>query len=129
MTSLNCQTFVPAPSPVSAERRSSPRQRVLLTGVLSDSSRQATQSCSVRNLSESGARIQLPGTDLPMSWGSLIVVRDACVYGVEPVWVSGDQAGVRLVSQRSLSRPSTPDLDRLRGLWLEKLPRSGAQLH
>ena len=129
MTSSDSQTFVPAAMPVTYERRSTPRQRVLLTAVLSDSARQATQSCSVRNMSEAGARIQLPGSDLPMSWGSLIVVRDACVYAIEPVWVSGDHAGVRLVSHRPFDGPSTHDLERLRALWLEKLPRSGRSLH
>jgi hypothetical protein len=129
MTSFDCQAFVPAPTPISVERRAAPRQRVLLTGVLSDSRREASQTCSVRNVSETGARIQLPGSDLPMSWGSLIVVRDACVYAIEPVWVSGDQAGVKLVSTRSFNGPSTQDMERLRDLWLEKLPRSGRSLH
>ena len=129
MTTFGAQTFVPAPMPVSVERRSSKRQRVLLTGVLSGSRREASQSCSVRTVSETGARIQLPGTDLPMSWSSLIVVRDACVYAIEPVWVSGDQAGVKLVSTRAFSGPSTYEMERLRDLWLEKLPRSGRSLH
>lgn len=129
MTSLDCQTFVSVQPPVAIERREARRQRVLLTGVLSDSRRQASQSCSVRNVSETGARIQLPGSDMPMSWGSLIVVRDACVYSIEPVWVSGDQAGVKLVNTRSLNTPSTPDMDRLRALWLEKLPRTGTDLN
>jgi len=129
MTSSDSQTFVPAPMPVAFERRSAPRQRVLLTGVLSDSRREASQSCSLRNVSETGARLQLPGSDLPMSWGSLIVVRDACVYAIEPVWVSGDQAGVKLVGARSFNGPTTQDMERLRDLWLEKLPRCGRSVH
>lgn len=129
MTRSGRNHFVPIPKLSTNERRAQPRQRVLLTGVLSDSRHEASQSCSVRNLSETGARLQLPGSDLSMSWGSLIVVRDACVYTIEPVWVAGDQAGVRLVRSQSLQDASGPALDRPRALWLEKLPRSGVTWH
>ena len=129
MTSSNSETFVPAPVPVPFEGRAVPRQRVMLTGVLSDSRREASLACGVRNLSATGARIQLPGENLIVSWRSLIVVRDACVHAIEPVWVSGDQAGVRLLDCRSFGGAMTFELEQLRALWLEKMPRSGRSLH
>jgi len=129
MTSSNCQLFVPAPMPAPFEGRAARRQRVILTGVLSDSRREASLACGVRNLSATGARLQLPGIDMIVSWRSLIVVRDACVYAIEPVWVSGDQAGVRLVGSRSFCGEMTHNLEKLRELWLEKLPRSGRAVH
>ena len=125
MTSSDSQLFVPTPMSSAFERRATPRRRVLLTGCLSDGRQETSLACGVRNLSAMGARIQLPAVDLKVKWGSLIVVRDARVYAIEPVWASGDQAGVQFLGSRSFSETPPRDVDPLRGLWLEMLPLSG----
>ncbi|MCG6204561.1 PilZ domain-containing protein [Rhodopseudomonas sp. HC1] len=74
------------------ERRSVPRQRVYKRGTVAFNS--AGFECTVRNLSASGARIDLEGpVGLPEHF-MLVIESDKVMHRCRPVWSSAQRVGV-----------------------------------
>ena len=105
------------------DRRPSPRKRVLLPGLIVYGNDTFTCDCKFRNLSDTGARVNLAHlTPLPRRF-YLINVRDGVAHRARLVWNKGLEMGVNYESALSLSAKPDIVFERLKKLWLAKLGR------
>ena len=105
----------PKPPPL-AERRPKPRKRVLFGGRVTYSEGAKHFDCSIRDLSESGARISLkPGVPIPSSV-YLIDTRNRTVHESRVVWNNGREAGLQFIKSFPLSGIDDPRLSYLKRL-------------
>lgn len=104
------------------ERRPAPRRRVLLGGVVVYGNGAYSCECSLRNLSDSGARIAIT-QEVPLpSRFYLINIRDGLAYDAHVVRRLVGELGVKFDSTIKLSGPIDPSLHYLKRLWLAKVP-------
>jgi CheY-like chemotaxis protein len=86
-----------APAP-RADGRASPRLRSMLRGQVIFNNRFSTMDCVVRDLTETGARLELGGdSTLPPAFELYLPLRQKR-YQVEMVWKRGSACGVRFLS-------------------------------
>lgn len=109
--------------PPLAERRPKQRKRVLLTGIVAYGDGAYSFDCTIRNLSETGARVMVgTNTQLPQGF-YLINVRDRVAYDARPVWIRGAEVGVIFEKALPLSGITDPGLAFLKQLWMAKASR------
>ena len=105
------------------ERRPHKRRRMLLGGVVVSGDGGGVFDCSIRNLSESGAKIVCAqGVQLPPSF-HLIIVRDRIVCDARLSRREGDAYGVAFKHRLPLSEITDPALSHLTQLWLSRAGR------
>lgn len=105
----------PEPPPL-AERRPKPRRRVLLGGRVVYQNGDRHFDCSIRDISESGARITLkPGVPIPSSV-YLIDTRSRIVHEAKVMWNNGREAGLQFLNTFAVSSIDNKDL-----LYLKRL--------
>jgi len=108
-----------APPPV-AERRPTPRSRVLLSGVVAYGDGAYSFDCAFRNLSSTGARVAVgKNTQFPSQF-FLINIRDRVAYDCKVAWNKGGEVGVAFKATVPLSAITDPGLAYLKKLWLAK---------
>src|SRR2546423_7406863 len=95
------------------------RKRVLLRGVISDLPGTRHFDCTFRDLTDEGARIQLPAKCETPAIYYLINVPARLAYEAVTVWRKGDEAGVRFARIIRLTAAADPALAFLCRLWLE----------
>ena len=106
--------------PPPADRRPSPRMRVLLSGIVVYGDGAYSFDCVFRNLSATGARIVASkGVQFPPEF-FLINVRDRVAYDCKLAWNKGGEVGVSFKATVSLSGITDPALAYLKKLWLAK---------
>jgi hypothetical protein len=106
--------------PPPAERRPSPRSRVLLSGIVAYGKGAYSFDCAFRNLSATGARIVVGKNMQFPSEFFLINIRDRVAYDCKLVWNKGGEVGVAFKATISLSSIADPALGYLKKLWLAK---------
>ena len=83
----------------SNEQRKHPRHKVLKDGKVISSDMSSVIDVKIRDLSEGGARIQIPpATDLPHEFGLLIISQDM-LYPAVVRWRSGELTGIEFISE------------------------------
>lgn len=87
------------------EKRKVPRRRVLKAGIVAFNERFSTLPCTVRDISESGARIRMDGTLTAPDTFELIVELDGLEANCEVVARTGNEIHVRFVSPPRRVRP------------------------
>lgn len=87
------------------DRRISVRKRMLKGGVIAFSARHATLPCVVRDLSDTGARLQVKATSSVPDTFDLIVELDGLEAPSRVVWRSLTELGVRFVSEPTKVAP------------------------
>ena len=104
--------------PPPAERRQpKPRRRVLLSGLVTWSDGARSFQCTIRNLTDNGARISLPpGQTVPTNI-HFINVRERTAHEALVVWNNGSDAGIAFVKTYSLANLNEPKLEYLNRLW------------
>jgi len=103
-----------------AERRPQSRKRVLLTGIIATAGGERSFDCTIRDLSQTGARIApAKGAQLPAEF-YLINIRDRVAYDARLVRSEGSEAGIIFQKTIALSGLSDPSLAFLKRLWLSK---------
>lgn len=106
-----------------AERRPKARKRLLLTGVVVSTDGQRSFDCTIRDLSETGARIvAAKGAKLPANF-YLINMRDRVAYEARPVRNAGSEAGIAFKAILPLSTLTDPAKAFLKRIWLSKATR------
>ena len=85
-----------------ANRRTSQRRSALLRGKLVYENGACTLDCTIRDLSEAGARIEVAAGQTVPKHAYLIVVRDGIAYEVEAKWRKLKQIGLFFVHSVSL---------------------------
>jgi hypothetical protein len=111
--------FLPPP----AERRPKSRKRVLLTGIVTYAEGAFSFDCTLRNLSETGARIAIGKNMQFPSEFYLINVRDRVAYDAKLVWNSSTEVGVTFKKTTPLASINDPKLNFLKRLWMAKAAR------
>ena len=106
--------------PPAAERRPSPRSRVLLSGILTYGDGAYSFDCAFRNLSATGARVVMAKNAQFPSQFFLINIRDRVAYDCKVVWNKGGEVGVAFKATVALSAITDPGLAYLKKLWLAK---------
>ena len=107
------------PPPI-AERRPKTRKRVLLTGIIAYDDGAHSFHCTIRNLSESGARLAVTNNALFPSDFYLINIRDRVAYDAKLVWNKRGEIGVTFKATTPLASIADPALAFLKRLWLSK---------
>jgi hypothetical protein len=80
------------------DARPSRRRRVLKAGIVASNDRRLTVACTVRDLSESGARLRADSSvGIPDTF-ELIVETDGLEANCEVVWRKGSEVGVKFLS-------------------------------
>jgi PilZ domain-containing protein len=80
------------------ERRKSIRKRTFLGGRLAFQARYATLDCTIRNLSDTGARIAVDGSAILPDEFDFTLTRNDRAYRARLVWRDADAAGLELCS-------------------------------
>ena len=106
--------------PPPAERRPSPRSRVLLSGIVVYGDGAYSFDCAFRNLSATGARVAMGKNVQFPSQFFLINIRDRVAYDCEVVWNKAGEVGVAFKATIALSAITDPALGYLKKLWLAK---------
>jgi len=103
-----------------AERRPKARKRVLLTGIVAYGNGAHSFHCTIRNLSETGARLGVGSNAQFPSDFYLINIRDRVAHDVKLAWNKGTEIGVSFKSTIPLGDITDPALAFLKQLWLTK---------
>ena len=106
--------------PPPAERRPKTRKRVLLTGIVAYGNGAHSFLCTIRNLSETGARLAVGNSAQFPSDFYLINIRDRVAYEAQLVWNKGNEIGVAFKATLPLAGITDPALAFLKQLWLTK---------
>ena len=107
-------------APPPAERRPKTRKRVLLTGIVAYANGAHSFHCTIRNLSETGARLAVGNNAQFPSDFFLINIRDRVAYEAKLVWNRGNEIGVTFKKALPLAGITDPALAFLKQLWLTK---------
>ncbi len=109
--------------PRASERRPERRKRVLLTGIITYAGGNYSFECTIRDLTETGARVDVrKHTQCPSDF-YLINIRDRVAYDAKAVWNDGNTIGLTFNKSYPLSGVVDPFLSYLNRLWLAKATR------
>jgi hypothetical protein len=117
---LVCMSDDDLPPP--ADRRPARRNRMLLTGLLVYDQGSHSLRCSIRDLSDSGARVAFAkGQMLPrLVW--LINVRSRTAHAAETIWATEGAAGLRFTDAVDLNGEVVKDLAYLKRILVAVSP-------
>ena len=79
------------------EARRLPRRRVLKAGIIASNDRHLTVACTVRDLSETGARVKVEGTLTIPDTFELIIEVEGLEANCEVAWRARNEVGVRFL--------------------------------
>jgi len=105
------------------ERRHQRRQRTYLHGKLVVLADGVSADCTIRNLSQTGARLDLIEPEFFENGSVVVVTKTGAAHEVGLVWRRGLEAGVRFESTHDLSGGRPTHWDLVHRLWIECRPR------
>jgi hypothetical protein len=103
----------------SVERRGVLRQRTLLAGRLAYGDPAVTLSCGIRNLSSTGAQIELEGFILLPASLRLLLPREGVAHDATIVWRRGLRMGLAFGDAHDLQGPVDRQIRGLQAIWKE----------
>ncbi len=106
-----------------SDHRQHPRQRTLLSGMVVFDDGARSLGCTIRDLSESGAKIRLPGPEILPGTVWLIEMRSGMAHRCRVSWRTQLEAGLQFEQSHRLDQGAPEDFARLRPLWLNAGPR------
>lgn len=102
-----------------ANRRSGDRRRVLLGGKIVQQDGAFSTDCAIRDLSDTGAKLRLPGL-LPVGDDFyLIEMRTGRLFHADVRWREGEDIGVSFRHPDPIDDPTSKDARMLRRLWTD----------
>ncbi|MDP3746407.1 MAG: PilZ domain-containing protein [Phenylobacterium sp.] len=113
----------PPAQAIDAERREELRRRVFLTGILIHGPAKLTVDCTIRDLTDSGARVRLGAPDDLSQPLMLLICRSGDAFAGEIAWRRGDEIGLSFSRQCDLNAPLTGRAKTGRRLWIERSAR------
>ena len=105
------------------EYRKELRRRVLFSGVIFVPQTHATIDCSIKDLSDDGAKIIVHAQTLSPDNYLLINIKNRIAYEVQCVRRKGREMGVKIRRSISLMEATSPEALQLRRLLVERLER------
>lgn len=115
--SESCDTKPPV------ELRKERRQRVLLSGLIFVPKTHSTFDCSIRDLSETGARISVSGDSLISTRFLMINIKGQVAYDVQCVRRKGREMALKILRPIPLEDTTSSEALQLRRLLVERLHR------
>jgi len=110
------------PAPSRADHRQTPRQRSYLGGKLVYGD-YFSLDCVVRDITDGGAKLQLPQGQAVPDKVYLVDLKTAIAYDAHVVWRRYPLIGVAFDHQHGLAEASTPHLRILKQLWMSSRER------
>jgi hypothetical protein len=92
MSSSDTDQISNGPTP---DKQRAPRRRVLKAGIIAFNDRHSTLPCTVRNVSDTGALIRMPGGLSPPDTFDLIIELDGLEANCTVMWRKGEDVGVQ----------------------------------
>lgn len=83
------------------DRRTSPRERVIFGGVIGTDEKNSKVECIVRNISGSGANIELPSSERVPEKFSIAIPKTGRSFVAKLIWWRANRAGVEFESAGS----------------------------
>jgi hypothetical protein len=114
--------------PVVVDRRA-PRRKALLAALAVSRDGTRTVDCAVREISDAGARLQVPKDHIVPVQFFLVIGAKAAVHEAQVIWVGAKEVGLKFVNTYGLDDLKRADLLFLRRLLVERQPRSGTDVH
>jgi hypothetical protein len=109
--------------PLVAERRPKRRRNVLLPALLACGGGKQVLHCTIRDLSESGARIALSRQPQFPATLYLINLRDRSAHEAKVTWCGTAEAGLAFSRSFALNGITDPALGFLRRIWMNHATR------
>jgi hypothetical protein len=100
-----------------AEKRKSPRKKAILRGKMVSERGAQSIDCTIRDISDTGARIDLAADQIVPAHFVLIDMRNGNAYEAEVKWRMRSQIGMSFVRCISLDGPLSPENRYLKHLW------------
>jgi hypothetical protein len=98
-------------------QRKTPRKRTLLGGKVVFGDGQHVRDCTIRDLSETGARIAIAKGEVIPTRVFLIDRRTPIAYEATVSWIKAPDFGLTFLKTHSLKGEVPPELDYLKRLW------------
>jgi hypothetical protein len=83
--------------PVNSDARGAPRRKVLKAGIAASNNRHLTVSCTVRDISATGARLRVDNLASIPDTFELIIAVDGLEANCEVVWRKSNEVGVKFL--------------------------------
>lgn len=99
------------------QRRGADRKRSLLAGKLTNEDATITVDCTIRDLSATGALIELTAPEMMPKTLRLLQIKDGIVWDAEVAWRRGKRMGLILGDRHDLRDSVAPQLRALRAIW------------
>jgi hypothetical protein len=80
------------------DHRMSPRRRILKAGIAASNERRITVNCTVRDISDTGARLRIEGSMTVPDTFELLIPLDGLEAACQVVWRKGSEVGVKFLS-------------------------------
>ncbi|HXJ00782.1 MAG TPA: PilZ domain-containing protein [Micropepsaceae bacterium] len=106
-----------APPPRVVDERRAARKRTLLSGKVIYGEDNRVRDCTIRDLSQSGARIALARGEVIPTRVFLIDRRSASLYEARVTWIKAPDFGLTFMNAYSLDRELPPELRHLEQVW------------
>jgi hypothetical protein len=103
--------------PLTGEKRAAPRRRVLLSALLVNHEFNTVFRCQVRDVSDQGARLNIPDCFLVPAGFWLIALSSGVAYEAKLAWRRFPSVGVSLGEPIDLEETTTRIGRKLRGVW------------
>jgi len=104
------------------DRRMAQRSRALLAGKLIVGNGAMSSDCTIRDMTDGGARIRIShAVGLPKAV-MLLVIKDGLVFEANVAWRRGDELGLEFTRRMDVRDEAMRSLG-LRALWAELTPR------
>jgi len=100
-----------------SQRRGAARKRALLAGKLSNEDSSVTVDCTIRDLSDTGALVELSAPEMLPKTLRLLQIKDGIVWDVQVAWRRGNRMGLTLGDRHDLRGAIEPQLRVLRAIW------------
>jgi hypothetical protein len=108
--------------PPVVDRRAARRTRTLLGGIISYNNGANSLNCTVRDYSETGARIFVAADANLPDHLFLILVRHRVAHQAEVMWYGQHEAGLKFIYSVQINDSMTDELGYLNRLWHEAPP-------
>lgn len=105
------------------QRRHADRKRSLLAGKLTNEDASLTVDCTIRDLSDTGALVELAAPEMLPRTLRLMLIRDGVLWDAEVAWRRGARLGLILGERHDLKSSVDPELRALRAIWSHMAPR------
>jgi len=79
--------------------------------------------CTIRDISDSGARVRWAGGELLPPEVHLIEVRRGLAFRARVAWARGAELGLTFLETHDLNQASSPALRAMRRIWMEHVAR------